>query len=174
VRITRNAQLLPARRTNRDFVYSTPLVRFGNPLTPLLDTEDEIRIGTAPAKLDAHLQFIFRTLFPHQASEARIKLACRYGFTVHRGAALDAEVPVAMTPPVDVQIAATGEVGGTTLADLAGDVAFWVRDNEPRLDASAYFLFDLTVFATRDVRITVDVPVFRLRRLRIDVPNVVF
>jgi hypothetical protein len=172
VRITRNAQLLPAKRTNRDFVYATPLVRFGNPLTPLLDTEDEIPIGNAPATMEAHLQFVFRTLFPHQASDARIKLGCRYGFSVHRAAALDTEMPIVMTPPVDVKIKANGEVDGTTLADFAADVALWTRENEPRLDASAFFIFDLTVFATRAM--TGDVPVLRLRRLRVDAMNVRF
>ncbi len=172
VRVTRNAHLLPPRATNRDFVYSTPLVRFGNPLTPLLDTTDEIRIGSAPDTLEAHLQFVFRGLFQHQPNDARIKLACRYGFNVHRGAALDAEVPVALTPPLDVKITAAGNVGGTTLSEFAQDVALWVSTNQPVLGASAYFLFDLTVFATGEI--AGDVPVLRLRRLRVETTNVRF
>ena len=56
--VKRNENLLPDKITNPDFVFQSPVVRFVNVLTPLLDPDEEIDIADyklTPAPLSKYL-----------------------------------------------------------------------------------------------------------------------
>ena len=94
IMITRNEELIAGNPTNHDFVYQTPVVRFANKLTPLLDTNFEIDIAKIHSKvqqqkkLGQHLETFFKSLFDGlieiQGPQSQmIKFECQYEYVLN-------------------------------------------------------------------------------------------
>jgi len=90
VSVSRNALLIPGRKTQLDFIYQTPMTYFANKVTPniKIDKEVSLRLFANPgAKLVDALSGYFETLFATQAaadptSIRQVRVSARYGFQV--------------------------------------------------------------------------------------------
>jgi hypothetical protein len=138
VRMTRNENLFGDRacterspRTNPKFIYQTPMVRFPEILTPLLECDKKIDIARIPSApdgtpdedrkkpLEGHLARLFERFFESVAENLdeeetegrRIQLTCRYQYDLDHppydlggdgdANSLPITLPIVMAPPFD-------------------------------------------------------------------------
>jgi hypothetical protein len=138
VRMTRNENLFGARacskdspRTNPKFIYQTPMVRFPEILTPLLECDKKVDIARIPSApdgtpgedrekpLEGHLARLFERFFEsvaenldeEETEERRIQLTCRYQYDLDHppydlggdddANSLPITLPIVMAPPFD-------------------------------------------------------------------------
>ncbi len=197
--IARNENLFDEERTctsdvktNPNFLYRTPTIRFSNVVTPLLDWPElfniaELQPGVAPPQsMSAWLQVMFTAFFegiPYSAAEPterQIMVSSTYSYLLNPGEPgsepIDVSVPLMMSPPFGFIIPTDwstdcGEVQ-SFVCRLSEFVEAWFRANRPSTDGGR-FVFDIAAFSSlNDSKL----PVYRLRRLYLlvaDIANIV-
>ena len=162
---------------NPDFVYRTPMVRFVDRLTPLVDNGETIPLvgPTGPVlPLAQHLATMFDDVLELQRSGGaaeEIELLCSYGFRVAApdgGDGLYATTPVRLVPSVEVS---AGTRDG--LVDLLRDsLTGWYRSSRPT-GAEGTLIFEMTVFDQPGPSGPAGrMPVLRLRDLRLPMDQI--
>lgn len=183
VYIVRNQDLVPGTRTVEDFLYQTPIVRFIDPVTPLLDPNIEINIAaftpdSEPHPLIVFLGNFFNAFFKGAVSTGdtrTLALGASYTFglsgTDTPGPdALRVDKPILITTPRPFPV---NETGGDNpfLESVAGEINRWLVENDPiDLSSDGKLQFDLTVYASlADSKL----PVLRLRRLTLSTARLI-
>ena len=196
IQLSRNEVLFPddpAIQTNRHFVYQTPLVRFINKKTPLVDAGLAIDVGTAqPQPLVNILSELFQALFEGADAQAPaavegagdrrvMRLNCRYAYDV-RGVTGNAEgpvenaaflvyLPVLDQPPFEFVLGTDWSPNDPTsfVGRLATAIETSWRQRENPSTSRAFLLFDLAVFAALS---DIQLPVLQLRQLWLGIDKI--
>lgn len=163
ISVRRNAAILGTDPVNVQFVYETPVARFGSPSTPLLSESRLIDIAATGqiGPLKQHLVRLFQAIFPDPISSDRdlsVRLRTLFVFN-HREPDQDPRTRV----PAPISFWPSYPIDSTTLPalidDMAAKILSWRMDNPVR---DGGFLFDFTLFAqTGSGRL----PVLRLSQL---------
>jgi hypothetical protein len=178
--VKRNEDLLPNEITNPDFVLQSPVVRFVNVLTPLLDPDVEIDIAEFTTQRPASLaQFLsnFLIAFFDEAqtigNESRtIRLNASYGYGLDSTAGSTSEempdlnitLPILLTTPTSISILKQN-LGPTSpfVSSVSATITAWVNQNDPSgFHDSGRLWFDLSVYSSLS---ETQLPVLRMRRL---------
>lgn len=166
-RLSRNDGTLDpkGRPTSREFIYTTPQVRFANPLYPTLEVRDPIDIsaigalGGEPARrsLAAHLAAFFSALFQEASvPDCTLQVECRYDYAVNPTLSA-VSLPVFFRPPRPFEIAhdailptdgypSDPEVTAPAVCDLAAAVLDWAGAHRPST-TDGVLRFDMTIFS---------------------------
>lgn len=191
--MTRNENLIaevacnPAAqvRTNENFVYRTPLVRFAKPLTPIIEYAELLDIGDlgTPSRVSfiEHLQRLFEELFrnvPQDGTESRtLRLALRYVYRINPDVTeltepLYVTLPVILSPSFDFFVPSDAstmcEELPSYICSLDGAVATWFSERSPATD-EAVFVFDIAVFSTLAGG---KLPIYRVSDLQLELSDV--
>lgn len=175
--VVRNEDLVDSSPTVEDFRYQTPLIRFIDPLTPLLDPNIEIPLAQFTPGDDQHplatfLTNFFDVFFEGAVSPGESRTLAMGGSYAYdlvasptgEGEAepLSVELPVFLTTPQPFPISETGG-DNPFLTAVSDQVTNWLNSNSPQgIDTNGRLVFDLTVYASlADSRL----PVLRLRKL---------
>lgn len=179
VRVTRNKQILPDQPPIADpFVYTTPRVRFADPLLPAVDSPtpvDIARVGPGgPARpLRTHLGALFDALLsglPGAVDRMTIQFEAVYSYRINP--ALDAvELPVFLQPPLEATL--SGSRTGTPLSQMltnwADALTDWFGLALPSAQGGQ-LRFDLLIMTNL---IADPKPLLRLRELRLSLSDIV-
>jgi hypothetical protein len=145
----RNRRLVPGAETTAWFQFSTPKVRFAEPIVPLSSFEsyDLGSVGGGPS-LEGYLDRFFELLLQGATGQQiTVTLGASYAYVITPTIKdLPSTVlPVKLLPPTSVVIAS-----GTPpsfIAPFANAVMQWLRDHQPTLNATSRLSFSLAVFA---------------------------
>jgi len=174
VKLYRNLILVQGRKTNPQFVYQTPAVRFANPAAPLIDHFDVLPLVVESTLADCLSRF-FTELFhvdPDSplAGERQIKLTCRYGYSIAGDTPLlqdelVASLPLLHSPEQAFDLARDWDPNRpeSYVNRLANALKAWFEKHQPATDGGR-FQIDLSVFAALNQS---NLPVLRLRDIRI-------
>ena len=179
VHVTRNEQILPGKPpTAEPFVYTTPQVRFADPLLPTIDSMTEVSMaqvgsGGPVRSLDGHLTALFGVLFadmPADVATVTIQVEAVYSYRVNQ--ALDpVELPIFLQAPLTVVV--NGDQPGTRLAQMVTNwtraISSWFTGNTPN-PADGTLRFDLAILSDLTEQ---PMPLLRLRNLRLAIADVV-
>jgi len=183
VAIRRNEELITGKTTTEAFIYQTPLVRFNNPLIPLLDSRDTIDISALPNAqptdtLANYLANLFINLFEQAPAGIQgIKLEADYGYTLQdREDGNEIMVPIAMVPFAEIQLPDDYDVSACVddsnsvfafdssasfVCNLTNLLKNWLANRLPSR-ANGTFYFDISIFSTFNAT---QMPLFRMRDL---------
>jgi hypothetical protein len=165
VRMTRNENLFGDRactggspRTNPKFIYQTPMVRFPEILTPLLECDKNIDIARIPSApggtpdadrekpLEGHLARLFERFFESVAENLteeetegrRIQLTCRYQYDLDHppyglggdgdANSLPITLPIVMAPPFDFIVPTDSRSCGENLFSFLCSLSGAIKD----------------------------------------------
>jgi hypothetical protein len=161
VSIERNKVLVPGKPSAEPFVYSTPMVRFANPLHPSIDSKAPINMSeiTTPPPADpvpisrslfAHIEALFAALLVSN-SQPTLTIQVEVAYAYPLNPLLEPIVlPVLMQAPLDVAIISQGTSGPLPLAEMtqnwATAVTRWFSTRTPPL-AGGQLLFDLRIMS---------------------------
>jgi LysM repeat protein len=176
--VKRNEDLIEGEITNPAFVFQSPVVRFVNVLTPLLDPDEKINIADfatqKPAKLAQFLSEFFIAFFDAaQTAENEnrtIRLGASYGYGLQDSGDVTSElvpdlevlIPILLSMPTSISILKLGP-DSPFIKDVSDTIEIWFRNNGPSgLDASGKLWFDLSVYSSLSDS---QLPVLRMRRL---------
>ncbi|MGC3028960.1 LysM peptidoglycan-binding domain-containing protein [Burkholderia sp. DN3021] len=174
VRVERNRELVPGKPSADAFVYTTPEVRFANPLFPTNDADAEVDVSKVPTgkpvsrPLQAHLDALFADLLANNTQPqivAQVEVTYEYALN----AALERVVlPVLMQAPLTVNVAGTGAgtLAGMT-SDWAGAIDAWFSAYLPACGGTLWM--DLTLMSNLTGQA---MPLLRLRRLMLPIRQV--
>lgn len=173
VQLIRNSSLFtdPALVTDDAFVYQTPLVRFGHPLTPLLDIDEVIPVRAASKQpLQTLIAKIFGDLLGGTVlSSHLLKIEVRFGYPL--AGTVEAEVPVILIGAIE--IAMHNGVPDTAAAKTIADaIEVWRAAKGPNITDASFLTFDLAAFASLGHSLSGTIPVVRIRRVRISYRDV--
>ncbi len=156
--LTRNKELVSEMETNPKFVYQTPLVRFSNAVTPLLENNKHWDLGRIDREnpLDKHIENLFTMILP--ASSGRpydIRVSCRYAFLLASGnnenEELISELPVVLGPRFTIR------AGKDLLSEtesfrknLVIAIEAWKNKFKP-LSAKGRYIFSISIFKADDL-----------------------
>ena len=177
--VKRNENLLPDKITNPEFVFQSPVVRFVNVLTPLLDPDEEIDIAdfTAlpSAPLARYLSDFFIAFFAGAqtvGNENRtIQLAAAYGYGLADAVAgatvmpdLNIRIPILLSTPTSISILPQNLSPASPFINaVAETINDWFVNNSPTgTKDSGRLWFDLSVYSSLSES---QLPVLRMRRL---------
>jgi hypothetical protein len=179
VRVTRNRQILEDRPPIADpFVYTTPRVRFADPLLPTVDSStpvDIARVGPGgPSRpLRTHLGALFDALLaglPTTVDRMTIQLEAVYSYRINP--ALDpVELPIFLQPPLEAIL--SGSHPGITLSQMLtnwADALTWWFGSPPPSSQDGLFHFDLLIMTNLTAA---PKPLLRLRELRLSLSDIV-
>ncbi|HTW83303.1 MAG TPA: LysM domain-containing protein [Candidatus Sulfotelmatobacter sp.] len=155
--LTRNEELVDGHPSADPFVYTTPTVRFPDPLLPTLTNELAIDVSTilgtttcdpVNRTLTEHLTALYAALFVNAGvPDSTIQFVAQYEHSLN-AAMLPVSVPVCMMPPVQVAVADGG--AGKPLADVVAQQAAamqaWFDAHQPSVTRASY-RFDLTLMS---------------------------
>jgi hypothetical protein len=187
IQLARNKVLVTGITTNPQFVYQTPVVRFVNIVTPLLDSDEPVNIAQIEnnnpvATLEYFLCVLFKAIFApsgtagngNETGTRTIRVGCSYGYDIrsvqdpNEGQAMMVSVPVLLTPPFSFDL--SSDVGqDCTVAPspesfvytLGQAIRAWFSGYGPSTNGGV-FTFDISVFAGLS---QTNLPVLRLRDL---------
>jgi hypothetical protein len=178
--VKRNEDLIEGETTNPAFVFQTPVVRFVNVLTPLLDPDEKIDMADyakqKPAKLAQLLSDFFIAFFEEAqtvGNENRtIRLGASYGYGLQdsgekSGLAPDLEVtiPILLSMPTPISILKLGP-DSPFIKDVSDTIEFWFKNNAPSgQKESGKLWFDFSIYSSLS---NSQLPVLRMRRLFLD------
>lgn len=154
IQVVRNKFLVPGVETTYHFKFSTPAIKFADPVRPLLAYRcfDLGSVLKGPAKLEDFLKKFFETLFSSGLGQevlVRVKSAYSYNLlpTVldETGSAVlpRTSLPINLLPP---EIITLGETL-SFIAPVSRDVLMWTDIQKPSFNKSSQFNFDLSLFA---------------------------
>jgi len=169
--VVRNAVLAPDKKTSSEFVYQTPLVRFGKPQTPrIVDAEiHQLDQGNTTRDLAAYLTDLFQQLFNGIApGNQRMKVECRGSYTMtgdSDGELLRVFTPCTLSIPIELTDLATDA------NNLAAAINTWRKTACP--NANVTLVIDLTLFRhTGQDSKAAGETLLRLRNVRLRLNNV--
>lgn len=184
--VKRNENLLPGETTNPAFVFQSPVVRFVNVLTPLLDPDEEVDIADftiqKPAKLAQYLSDFMIAFFEAAQTAGNenrtVRLGAAYGYGLQsagQAEALDLEVtiPILLTTPTPISILKEKLGPDSPFIKAVSDtVNDWFKLNKPSgVPDSGRLWFDLSVYSSLSQS---QLPVLRMRRLFLSTSGVIF
>ncbi len=159
--MTRNEKLISTAKTNRAFVFKTPMVRFTNTMIPLIQYFRSIPINYA-ADLKQSLDILFDKLLRVEDSTDmhNIKLATQFGYELV-GEIIPATgsvepirslLPVLLLPQFQFELYAVGNEPPNNLVErLTSAIDYWQKNNgHPELNEGSFYIFDLSVFSSVD------------------------
>lgn len=184
--IVRNKILVPGIPTNDDFIYETPVIRFVNILTPLLDPAIEIDMAvyTPPPvsqkPLQVYLSNFLQAFFneiPVPATRL-IKIGVQYTYDIQENQpGLQAALPICITTPYTFEIPKDWETTdcppdpleitpeSALVCQLTALIREWFGNNEP-VKNNGRLLFDLSLFSSlSDSKL----PVLRIRNIYLNI-----
>jgi LysM repeat protein len=172
--VERNRELVPGRPSADAFVYTTPEVRFANPLYPTNDAAAEVDVSKVPTgkpemrPLQAHLDALFAALLPHDTQpQIAVQVEATYAYTLN-----DAFEPIVL--PVLMQAPLRGKVTGTGAGAPDGMTSAWADAIGAWFSAylpagGGTLWLDLTLMSTLTDE---PMPLLRLRRLKLPIGQV--
>lgn len=182
--IVRNKILVPGIPTNDDFIYETPVIRFVNVLTPLLDPDIDINMAvyTSPGKhkLQEYISNFFTAFFEeikNKTTTRVVKTAVSYSYTLNEDPdGLRVDIPISMTTPYSFNIPADWNVSNCPDAEnvtpqdsfacqLSALLNTWFGNNRP-LATNGKLQFDVSLFASLSDS---QLPVLHIRRITLDI-----
>jgi LysM repeat protein len=185
--VKRNENLLPNQTTNPAFVFQSPVVRFVNVLTPLLDPDEEIDIAdfttTKPARVSQYLSDFLIAFFEAAqtvGNENRtVRLGAAYGYGLQNSGEteapapdLEVTIPILLTIPTPISILKE-KLGPDSpfVKAVADTINTWVAFNKPSGQDKGKLWFDLSVYSSLSDS---QLPVLRMRRLYLPTNSVIF
>jgi len=176
--VKRNENLLPDQNTNPDFVFQSPVVRFVNALTPLLDADVEIDIAgftpERPAALPVVLSNFLIAFFEAAETAGNEQRTIRLGASFSNGLQsaetsdstpapdLSVTVPILLTTPTSISILNLSPES-QFVSSVSETINAWFSQNTPSgLQDSGKLWFDLSVYSSLSES---QLPVLRIRRL---------
>ena len=193
LQLSRNMAPVSGVETNPEFVYQTPIVRFVNLVTPILDSSEpvniaEIQPSNPSTTLEYFLCVLLNALFAESQAATRafgaddtgtrtIRVSCSYGYDISGGAnpePLIVTVPVLLFPPFPFDLSQLGTTctsspsSGTFVESLGQAIRTWFSGYNPST-AGGLFTFDISVFAGLS---QTNLPVLRLRDLFLNYSDV--
>ena len=186
--VKRNENLLPNETTNPAFVFQSPVVRFVNVLTPLLDPDEEVDIADFTSQKPARLsQFLsdFLIAFFEAAQTAgnenrTVRLGASYGYGLQSSGQLaapfpdlDITIPILLTTPTSISIVKEKLGPESAFIKAVSDtINDWVKNNKPSgVQDTGKLWFDLSVYSSLSES---QLPVLRMRRLFLATSLVIF
>ncbi len=177
--IKRNEKLLPDKTTNPNFVFQSPVVRFANVLTPLLDPDEEIDIAVytqTPAPVSKFLSNFLIAFFEGAqtgGNEIRtIRLAAAYSYDLQdaggsdgalaEGPDLEITIPILLTTPTPISILIDLSPDSAFVKNVSETINMWFGHKPTGMDQSGRLCFDLSVYSSLSES---QLPVLRMRRL---------
>jgi LysM repeat protein len=179
--VKRNEDLIEGEKTNPAFVFQSPVVRFVNVLTPLLDPDEKIDIADyaqeKPAKLAQFLSDFFIAFFEKAqtvGNENRtIRLGASYGYGLQDSGEetsglmpdLEVTIPILLSMPTSISIVKLAP-DSPFIKDVSDTIEFWFKNNGPSgVKASGKLWFDFSIYSSLSES---QLPVLRMRRLYLD------
>lgn len=182
--IVRNKILVPGIPTNDDFIYETPVIRFVNILTPLLDPDIDIDMAvytaTGKHKLQEYISNFFTAFFEEikdKTTTRVVKSAVSYSYTLNEDPdGLRIDIPISITTPYEFNIPADWNVSKCTgtspvtpqdsfVCQLAALLNSWFRNHQP-ITTNGKLQFDVSLFASLSDS---QLPVLHIRRIKLDI-----
>ncbi|MBS1913515.1 MAG: LysM peptidoglycan-binding domain-containing protein [Bacteroidetes bacterium] len=175
--------------TNREFIYRTPMVRFGNLLTPLIEYDGTIDVGSlspaepSPKGIGSHIGTLFTKFFegiqnPAPNETRSIRVDCRYEYRLGNPygivSPMIVTLPIAMSPPFDFRIHADEDAtcpqqAATFTCALADAITAWYYARLPERDQGR-FIFDIAVYSS--LGNTGKLPIYHVKSLRLNLSDV--
>jgi hypothetical protein len=176
VQIVRNKFLVPGVATTSWFRFSTPEVKFAEPIVPLLqyDDYDLGSLLSGNATLEAFLNAFFESLLGDAiGQQVEVKMGAAYSYMlVPSIAALPyTTLPIVLMPAT----ATTPETGvpPAFVTPFSAAVNNWLLGTGPVLNSSSKLVFDLTIFAGLTSDPQQQQPLLTIRSLTLDANRVV-
>jgi hypothetical protein len=156
VSVKRNASF-NSMATNDVFVYTTPYVRPGNAMLPLLDCKVPIDAsieGETKASLAEQVAGMLKAIFSNDASAIEvISMSCAYAYSIN-SMLPPVAIPVMLAQDINFNLPADynlppggcGEMTQTLVCRISAVLHDWFKMQMPSTD-SAMFVFDITVFS---------------------------
>jgi hypothetical protein len=179
--VVRNAKLSSDKQTSEEFVYTTPLQRFANPITPMLDVANALDISSLHEGKSSELLDYMSSLMKNllelghsgQNSAKKIfqpttlKIVTSYSYSTNPHAGVIISLPCFLIPPTlfDKEDA-EGKGAGSTM--LTQGIIEWFDKNHP-VQTEGTLYFDTTFYSLLADN---DLPVLRLRQLFIKVEKI--
>jgi hypothetical protein len=179
--VVRNAKLSSDKQTSEEFVYTTPLQRFANPITPMLDVANALDISSLHEGRSSELLDYMSSLMKNllelghsgQNSAKKIfqpttlKIVTSYSYSTNPHAGVIISLPCFLIPPTlfDKEDA-EGKGAGSTM--LTQGIIEWFDKNHP-VQTEGTLYFDTTFYSLLADN---DLPVLRLRQLFINVEKI--
>ena len=192
IQLARNKILVEGVDTNPLFVYQTPIVRFVNVVTPILDSTDPVNIAQLqPANpvqtLEYFLCVMFNALFAtsggmnSQESTRTIRVGATYSYDIRGGLdttgtqAAMVTVPVLLFPPFQFNLSTDMGSNCASAPDprsfvygLGQAIRTWYSAYNPS-PSGGVFTFDISVFAGLS---NTNLPVLRVRDLYLNLADI--
>jgi hypothetical protein len=153
ISVDRNKILFPVGSdiiTNPDFIFTTPLVSFANPVVPRLSYGNfSLDEGQGSGEtLEQLLNAFFAALFTGGDGTVTIEagMTGSYGYNLPTGFPIG--VPVCLLPPAETPVD-PGTVP-TFIPTLAGAVGTWISNQHPTTDGDAQVQFRMNVFGSQE------------------------
>lgn len=177
--VKRNENLLPNETTNPAFVFQSPVVRFVNVLTPLLDPDEEVDIGefaaSKPARLSQYLSDFLIAFFEAAQTAGNenrtVRLGAAYGYGLQSSGLpgapfpdLEITIPILLTTPTSISIVKE-KLGPESpfIKAVSDTINDWFKNNKPSgVPDTGKLWFDLSVYSSLSES---QLPVLRMRRL---------
>lgn len=190
VYITRNEELVPSKKTAKEFVYKTPYVQFANALHPTIDSSTIISIATIGSSgnppppitrsLREHLETLFKTLLKNNTEPLLIfQVENTYDYAINTGFT-SVPQPVLMQRPllysVGPKLKTTASEASNPHTVTQGNlekmisewteaIELWFSTYKPRKDRGTLW-FDLTIMSNLTKQ---PMPLLRLRKLKLEI-----
>lgn len=154
VYVIRNEQLVSKSATNRDFICTTPTVKFANPATPFLQNDNPIPINTFEPGRQAALRNMFGLLLNANSSglldkDYILQMTCKYGYQLAGSGetAVFSYLPMVFIPNFKL-----GPNHGISdfVDSLEKQLQTWEKQNNPVKRAGNINVFDISLFAEND------------------------
>jgi hypothetical protein len=173
--VKRNENLVPGKTTNPDFILESPVVRFFNALTPLLDHDVDINIAAntiqTPASLNEFLSNFLIALFDgaqtvgNEKRTIRMDASYSYQFQpVPDEPDLNVTLPILSMPPTLISILKENLSTDSQFVRSLSDTidTFLINDAPSGSQDSGKLWFDFSVYSSLSES---QLPVLRMRRL---------
>lgn len=152
IQVLRNEYLLPENmiKTNTEFQFGTPQVKFANSAIPSLDylSFDLGTLEVSPPTLDGYLNAFFDSLFTGVSGIlvlVKMTGVFSYNLLPEISDFPNTNIPIALLPPIEV----TPETGQhlPVVAMFATAVTDWIKSTKPVINSSSKLSFGLEIFA---------------------------
>ncbi|MGD8958260.1 MAG: LysM domain-containing protein [Desulfobacteraceae bacterium] len=185
IRIVRNAELVPGRRSHPRMIYTSPDLRFTAPCRPALMVDTPVNLaavgdggeGPAVRSLTGHLAALFDVLFREAPGMVqKIQLEVQYAYRLNP-VLPPIRLPLAFLPPIEIRLDTDireprGGCGPTAprplVCRLGDEIRTWFERGRPTGEGGRIEL-DLTIMASGGGSA---LPLLRLRRLWLDLRQI--
>jgi len=178
IQVLRNEYLLPENtiKTNAEFQFGTPQVKFANSAIPSLDypSFDLGTLEAAPPTLDAYLNTFFDSLFKDVSGiSVLVKMTGVFSYNLLPEISdfPDTNIPIALLPPIEV----TPKPGQPlpVVEPFTNAVTDWIKSTKPVINSSSKLSFKLEIFAGSSNQ-SLQMPLLSIGRLFIDAEKLKF